>query len=501
MIEKKLDRNDLTMKGRHIYTYIKALILMIAVSACEKNNEQKLTDYPIEMYIYEAETKALLDATTFATVGNQLHICDYYTPKDPAVAPTLYIDDQVKSQGATIWPFVNKKYSWTPDGVHKFYGWMYKDVNLQDGQQTAAAFFGSELQLDTEQKLTLPAKTIDQRTTQLDFMYSNIYERNLNNPNPDFMSPVELEFSHLFTAFSLAAKNMSENIDYRLRSVKIEGLVTRCTAVIDFSGTEKASVEYSGQSNDNGNGTADYSYTFAQSQRFVLSDELTDITTGNSDEQNREYKITWPMTAEQAGQVKITVEYDTGSDSSEAATKVLTLSEEAWEAGMKNNVNIVFIDKEVHLICTVEDWTYEEEEMQFTDVVTIHEDGKIRWEENSINSIDTATGEVVIKQNGDPAIAHFHIETPLGAIWHASLIGTGEGQVDAFEFVGPNYGEVGDEHGTIQIRARNLSDLAPTHKAILRITVTTGDGRTLVVNELAPSSASFKEYTIVQNRI
>lgn len=474
---------------------------MIIVSACEKNNAQKLTDYPINMYIYEAQTKALLDATTFATTGNQLHIYDYYTSSDANVAPTFHIDDQVESQGASIWPFVGQRYSWTPDGVHKFYGWMHKDVKLQDGQQTAAAFFGSELQLDkSTQKLTLPAKTINQSTTQLDFMYSDIYERNLNVVNPDYMSPVELKFSHLFTAFGVAAKNMSEHYTYRLHSVSIEGLVTRASAVIDFSDDEEVRVAYNDQSNANGANNADYTFTFAQNQRLELSEELTDIATRQSAEDDRQYYITWPMTAEQAGQVKITVVYDTGTGTN-SSTKVLTLSEDAWEAGKKNNVNIVFIDKEVHLICTVKDWEYEEEEMQFTDVVTIHEDGKIRWEENSINSLNIETGEVLIKSNGVPAVAEFHIETPVGAIWSASLIPIGEGQVDAFEFVGPNYGKVGDEHGMIQIRAKNTDNLANTQKAILRITVTTADGRTMVVNELAPSGASFREFTIVQNMI
>lgn len=472
---------------------------MIIVSACEKNNDQKLTDYPINMYIYEAQTKALLDATTFATVGNQLHIYDYYTSSDANVAPTFHIDDQVESQGASIWPFVGQRYSWTPDGVHKFYGWMHKDVNLAENQQTAAAFFGSELQLDrSTQKLTLPAKTINQSTTQLDFMYSDIYERNLN-VNPDYMSPVELKFSHLFTAFGVAAKNMSEHYTYRLHSVSIEGLVTSCQATIDFSGAKTAAVSYNQPANANGN-TADYSYTL--STPLSLTKELKDVlNNGNSAEQSREYKITWPMTAEQAGQVKITVVYDTG-DRTNSSTKVLTLSEDAWEAGKKNNVNIVFIDKEVHLICTVKDWEYEEEEMQFTDVVTIHEDGKLKWQTNSINSINTETGEVLIKSNGTPAIGEFHIETPVGATWHASLIPIGEGQVDAFEFVdGSNTGQVGNDHATIKIRAKNTENLANTQKAILRITVTTGDGRTMVVNELTPGGANYKEYTIVQNMI
>ena len=480
-------------------------ILMIAACACHKESVVQLTDHEIVFMAVEAgDTKALLDETTFATQGNQLHIYDHYRATDNTTSFSFHIDDYAESRGSVTWPFVNQRYSWTADGIHRFYGWLHKDVNMPSNQQTAESFFGSDPQLDkSTQKLTLPSKTIAQNTPQFDFMYSNIYERNLNT-SPDFMNPVELEFSHLFTSFGVAVKNESKNITYRLCSVKIDGLVTSCQATIDFSGAKTAAVSYNSPSNANGN-TADYSYTF--NTPLTLPKDLNDLkdvlNNGNSAEQNREYKIAWPMTAEQAGQVKITVVYDTDIGSSQS-TKTLTLSEDAWEAGKKNNINIVFIDKEVHLICTVQDWTYEEEEMQFTDVVTIHEDGKIRWEENSYNSLNVETGEIVIKNNGEPAIANFHIETPFGAVWHASLISTGDGHVDAFEFVpvegstAANYGIVG-EHATIQIRARNLSELAPTHKAILRITVTTGDGRTMVVNELAPSNASYREYTIVQN--
>lgn len=479
------------MKCKYIHMLL-AVIIMVTAFACEKS-EQKFGDYSIAMCVKEAQTKALLDPTTFATEGNQLHIYDYYTPKEGA--PTYHIDDQVESQGSSIWPFVGQRYSWTPDGVHKFYGWMYK-VN-ENPALTAESFFGKRLELDkTNQRLDVPAKDISQGTDQFDFMYSDIYERNLN-ANPDYMSPVELNFSHLFTSFGIAAKNVSTKITYRLRSVQVEGLVTRASAVIDFSDNEKVRVSYNNPSNANGN-DADYSFTFDTGLK--LSSTLTDIATTASAENDRQYFIAWPMTAEQAGQVKITVVYDTGSGSSQA-TKTLTLSEDAWEAGKKNNINIVFIDKEVHLICTVVDWTYEEEEMQFTDAVTIHEDGKLKWDPKTISSLNEQTGEVLVKSNGTTAEAEFHIVTPEGATWHASLIPIGDGQVDAFEFVGPNYGRVGEAQGKIGIRVTNTTDLANTQKAILRITVTTGDGRTIVVNELAPSTATYREYTIVQNMI
>ena len=468
---------------------------MAAACACHKESVVDLTDAQIVLSAVETgDTKALLDVTTFAKKGNQLHIYDYYTPK--AGAPTYHIDDQVESQGSYIWPFVGQRYSWTPDGVHKFYGWMHKDDN-ENPALTAESFFGKRLELDkTNQRLDVPEKVISQGTAQFDFMYSDIYERNLNE-NPDYMSPVELKFSHLFTSFGIAAKNVSTNITYRLRSVQVEGLVTSASAVIDFSDDEKVGVSYNNRSNANGN-TPDYSFTF--DNRLVLSSTLTDIATRESAEDDRQYFIAWPMTAEQAGQVKITIVYDNGGNTS--TTKTLTLSEDAWEPGKKNNINIVFIDKEVHLICTVVDWTYEEEEMQFTDVVTIHEDGKLKWKDTSINSFNTETGEVLIKSNGTPAVGEFHIETPLGATWHASLIPIGEGQVDAFEFVdGSNTGQVGKDHAIIKIRAKNTENLANVQKAILRITVSTSDGRTMVVNELTPAGASYKEFTIVQNMI
>jgi hypothetical protein len=100
-------------------------LLMAAVCACHKESVVDLTDAQIVLSAVETgDTKALLDVTKFAKEGNQLHIYDYYTPK--VGNPTYHIDDQVESQGSSIWPFVGQRYSWTPDGVHKFYGWMYK---------------------------------------------------------------------------------------------------------------------------------------------------------------------------------------------------------------------------------------------------------------------------------------------------------------------------------------------------------------------------------------
>lgn len=491
---------------KNIFIIFAAFLMVVA---CQHVDPTPTPLGYISMVATEAgQTRALLDENTFMKSGNELQIYDIYTPKGSETPQEVpYISDQVMCAGSDnpIWPFVGNSYSWTDGGKHKFFGWLCKDVNMPQNQQTADSFFGKQLQLDQEYKLSLPKKTIDQSTAQFDFMYSNIYERDLNDETPDYVNPVELEFSHLFTAFSVAVKNESENIKYRLRSLTIEGLVTTCSAVIDFSGGKSASVSYNTPGNANGN-TADYSYTFDKNNRLILSKELKYISTGSVVSESPIYNITWPMTAQQAGQVKITVVYDTGSDTGSdtgnGTSTELTLSEKEWAAGKKNNISIVFIDKEVQLICTVKDWTYEEEEMQFTDVVTVHETGKIRWEENSIEAIDKQSGEVLVKNSRElPAVATFHIETPIGAIWHASLIATAGGQVGAFEFVGPNTGVIGEEPATIMIIPRNITDPAPTQKAILRIIVTTGDGRTVVVNELVPDDAGYTEYTIVQNMI
>ena len=93
-------------------TYVKHIVITLlttlAILSCKKN-EPTLTGEPILISAMEAgSTKALLDATTFETPGNQIKIYDYYS--EGSIAEGYYIDDEIKCVTKGNWPFVKESH-------------------------------------------------------------------------------------------------------------------------------------------------------------------------------------------------------------------------------------------------------------------------------------------------------------------------------------------------------------------------------------------------------
>ena len=441
-------------------------------------------------------TKSLLDASTFAEEGNQIKVYDYYTANGSTTS-SIYIDDKVKSEGPSqaTWPFVAQRYNWTADGSHKFFGWMAEDVNMTSAADAAAntpeEFFGGSFSFNTAtQALTVPVKALNQTTPQFDFMYSDIYVRDLNT-DPDYVSPVELEFSHLFTAFNITAENRSSQNTVKIISVSVNGLKNNNSATINFAGAQ-TSVTY---------GTGSDSDAVAAEFAFAPTGG---ITLGTSAATISDYFLMWPQTFTEDSFVTFTLTYDftDGATGTTATyTKSVNLTSGTWDAGVKNNVNLVFKDKEIILQCVVEDWEVVEEEIDFSDQVTVSDTGYITWDQSTVESCNTDTGDVILYTDESMvATCTFTIDTPKGATWTASLIPV-EGHQDAFTLLdGTKYGAVGVE-STIKIKVNNQAPIAPRHICILRITVQTSDGRTIVVKNLVPEGKGYEEFRIIQNLI
>ena len=155
---------------RYYKNILLAIAAIVAAVGCEKQPQYgELTDTPIMLSATETGTKAMLDNGTFKTEGNQIKIYDYYTPTTGAAGYYIGVDpdEYIKSEGENqaTWPFVNKKYNWTPDGVHKFFGWLAEDVNMTSdtdaAANTPAEFFGSGFGFNTTtQVLTIPARSM-----------------------------------------------------------------------------------------------------------------------------------------------------------------------------------------------------------------------------------------------------------------------------------------------------------------------------------------------------
>ena len=454
---------------------------MLTLFACDKKDIH-LTDDPITMSITEAgSTKGLLDADKFAAPGSQLKIYDYYTPTTGT--SYYYINGDIAESNGSTWPFKNDTYKWTTDGVHKFFGWLEQGDNVNI-EELFTPTFNSETQT-----LTIPETTLAQTgTKQFDFMYSDIHERNLNS-NPYFTA-VPLEFSHLFTAFKVTAANNSSN-DVWLKKVSINGLKNTRGASINYIGTEPE-VRITAP-----NGEQDFVYNVSDEGTLMTKGQIYNVS-------SEDYTIMWPQTRDDFNDAEIVVDYRYKEPSAatplDGNTTIQLKDVFSWKSGQKNNIGLMFKDKEISLTCKVEPWTVVEETIDFTDQITVS--NPLTWVPNSVESVNYENGEVVLYTDSySVAVCNFRIDTPAGATWTASLIPV-EGYSDAFKILdNTKYGAVGVD-SEVHIQVTNMAPIAPRHVVLLRITVQTADGRTIVADMMPDQTdESITEYKLIQNLI
>ena len=180
------------------------------------------------------------------------------------------------------------------------------------------------------------------------------------------------------------------------------------------------------------------------------------------------------------------------------------ITERVWLPAVVRNHDIqvralVNAGGKMTLTFNVQPWTNVPTNWNYTDVVTINENGKLAWTSGTYEKIeDSATEEnvkkVTMKKTGDGNYANlqctFYIDTPTDATWYASFI---SGDINSFEFVGANSGSVG-EAATLTIKAKN-STITSSQMANLDIVIRTADGRTLKSSELTNGVT----YQLVQN--
>ena len=212
----------------------------------------------------------------------------------------------------------------------------------------------------------------------------------------------------------------------------------------------------------------------------------------------------WPQSRADFENAEIVVDYKyrepSGTSALVGETKIPLKDMFSWESGQKNNLALTFKDKEISLTCKVEPWTVVEETIDFTNQISVS--NPLTWVPNSVESIDYENGEVVLYSDSySVAICNFHIDTPAGATWTASLIPV-EGHADAFKILdNTKYGAVGVD-SEIHIQVTNMAPYAPKHVVLLRITVQTADGRTIVADMMPnQTDEGITEYKLIQNII
>lgn len=479
----------------HILTLIAATFALLACN----EKEPALTGFPITMSCMEADqTKGLLNAEAFTTVKNQIRVYDYLSDCTSIKPAGYYIDGDIAEYNGSSWPFHNK-HEWTQDGIHKFFGWLLNDTK---GGLTAPSGLSFNTSTHT---LTYPEQTLGQSNNPagvFDFMYSNIQPRNLNTA-PDF-NAVPLEFSHLFTAFRVTAANNSSNEVY-LKKVSFSGLKKRRSATISYAGAQPV-VSFIDPVNSGSSQTPDFVYEIESSRYDQQGQGLKLTKTVENVSPNEDFILMWPHSTSDFDNTEILVEYnykEPGSSTlhTDGSTTIKMKDSAPWVAGKKNIVGLMFRDKLITLdSLRVLPWNKTTENIEFTNQISVSK--PITWQRSTISDIHEEEGEVYLYSDTSIyAVCDFHIDTPSGATWTASLIPV-EGSSDAFVIEeGYKYGYVGVD-SQIRIRVGYSKPIQSKNVAILRITVQTADGRTIIGN-IMPSGVNqnVTEYKIIQNLI
>ena len=201
---------------------------------------------------------------------------------------------------------------------------------------------------------------------------------------------------------------------------------------------------------------------------------------------------------------------DQEGDEWEQKTLQALLPEGSWPAGKKVTYNMILSGErtitEFQINTVVEDWDVHTDEINFSDQVEVRETEKMEWVEGTYESLNEQKGEVVLYTDVDMvAKCRFNIRAPKNATWTASLIPLTASAMDAFSIVEDSkYGVVGtDDWQYVKIKINNPDPISARNACLLRITVTTSDGRSIVVKNLMPKTTQqgIEEFTIIQNLI
>lgn len=515
-------------------SYKNLFVLAIAsafISSCTKTIEEPMEQLPISIGVNEkGSTKALLNATSFKTGGNRIQVYDIYTNSEEEVS--VYIDafagPDVASQSSLhrpgqTWPFEDKttgapkSYNWTPDGTHKFFGWLVKDANFDNPTTTALnesmtseKFFEyneNEAFDAATEILTIPTKAMTVETPQFDFLYSDVHVRNLSQ-KPDFTTPVTLNFSHLFTAFSIGAWNTS-NSKIKITKFELQNLKNVNSATINWAGEVEEPVVTYGTLSSSTSGSTPTLFRELETAAYTLAenDRIQNIFKGSD---NQEYLLMWPQASTDVhSTAEITenedgtttypssylmyIVYEETDDDGKTSTlsKRLNFPDLAWEAGQKYHFDVVFADKMVEMIAKVNKWEHDVQQIDWTNSAVALKDNHLLTWDGTTAEVNHQTKQIFIV-NGQPVRGSFTLDTPQGGTWLVSL----EGDVDAFE-VTPNNGGIDGSTATILIKPL-VGDPKRDYKVTLSFAVRRSDGRVISANDpIQGIGENMIKYTII----
>lgn len=412
---------EITM--RKISFILPSALLMLCIVGCSKDRPV-VTDSPdisFGMHISDATgTKALLESGDLLTDGTQVKV--YGFRGEDIIGHTTTPGTTKLNEGQTLqygtstgWTFINnnnEKYQWSNVKDHKFFGWLTKDAksNIEAG-----AFFGTGFAFSGN-VLSIPAKTLGLNTSNFDFAYSEIVNREAASAD---YSTVELQLQHLFSSFSLSARNYAK-VPVTVKSIEIHGLKDGKSASIDYSNSS-ADCTYDASSASYFN-PAIFSGTLSLSKAGDGGDSKANVVVTPSD--TPAYFLVWPQDNltysgyDNVNKPYLKIVYNQG-EGDITAYAAIPNDDGKWAAGVRYEMELSFKDREIDLGFKAASWDKMEPVIDYDGAVTVTQKLQLATEffNNCTLSPNFGTDKTAYFKPGLPIILEFAIGSPENATW------------------------------------------------------------------------------------
>ena len=502
---------------KKIFISIMAVAAMFNLCACSKEFNDN-PDSGKAIVFDNEQTRALVEsADEILSMGvfAQMNLGDKEKDEAGSNSYRMILENEHVSRTDldAPWTYTNTRY-WAMDREYHFFAvWPYSGDNSSVTNVKSVAgdgAYGYSVTFETpetaDQEL-LTAKTTETTKT--------------GDPLPE---SVGFNFQHELTNVNLKiwsnGADESDEDKIKVKKVTIRNVTKKGTlnTTINGSSWNLSSTKMSFTKQYDGEGI-----TVSQAQ--IIDGQLTpNGVSGNNPSNNspgipfgEEGLLLIPHTITQSNPVIVEVIYDLQRPIDQAENLweekrlQVFLPNGTWPAGKKLTYNLIISGErtitEFLIITVVEDWKKHSDVIDFTQQVEVRENEKMHWVEGTYESLNEEKGEVVLYTDVEKvAICEFNIRTPVGATWTASLIPLTASAMDAFSIVEESqYGVVGtEETQRVKIKIKNPDPISARNECLLRITVQTPDGRTIVVKNLMPKAAADKgieEFKIIQNLI
>ena len=489
------------------YCYkVTAMLCAMMVVSCSSDSDTVMVDEgkPISFSLdNESQARAIVNSFKEFTANN-FGVTAYWYDGDITKIPQVAIDNQkINVSGSTCTVEGNYKYYWTKGTWHfsAYSPWVEDPANAPVQVTTPSSIYGG---------YTFSG-TVDGET---DYMFADeqpgYYEMTGSNNLQIFDgNAVPMTFRHALTKVTFGVRLTDAdggNNKVTFNSVGLSKVRNSGKVAFKHLGNALTSPNdrnrwYTCNPDDGGRTEDKWSVDDSKKAGYQIPiDTPIEITDEAEHELDKVFYLL-PQALLESGDdaqtinVSYTLQIGNSTTTHNVSIPIRSASIEQWSTNthVHYTLNVNPPGGTASLSVSVQPWELEAFENEFSSTVSVNNEGKIRWTEDTYNKID---GDIVVLKDDitSPAEFKFTIASPLGGTWKAFFV-TQSGNPNAFTLT-PSEGPVGKEC-TVTVAATEENQSNTANQAELRFVVIQA-GQILPVDILTTLGDNHN-YKILQN--